>query len=291
MSTAGIVFDIARFSLNDGPGIRTVVFLKGCPLRCVWCHNPESRKAAPELLFSPEKCIGCGECVRVCPGRAHDGADGVHRLRRNLCIGCGKCADVCFSGALELAGKSRTAADILEEAARDSAYYGSVGGLTLSGGEPLFQPDFTEALLEGAKERHWTTALETCGMAAQEIVERMLPLTDHWLFDIKAADDEKHRRFTGRSNGPILANLKRLDRAGATIELRCPLIPGLNDSDADLRAIRDLADSLTRRPAIHIEPFHPFGRGKLARLGLPAEEDARIPDETEIKRWETLFPG
>ena len=289
MKTAGLAFDIARFSLNDGPGIRTVVFLKGCPLHCVWCHNPESRKSAPELLFSPGKCIGCGECARVCPNHAHDGDGGEHRLRRNLCTGCGKCADVCFSGALELAGKSRTAAEILEEADRDSAYYGREGGLTVSGGEPLFQPEFTEALLIGARERHWTTALETCGMAAPEVVDRMLPLTDHWLFDIKVVDAEKHRRFTGRSNEPILANLKRLDQAGAKIELRCPLIPGMNDTNADLKAIRDLAGSLTRRPAIHIEPFHPFGRGKLARLGLPAEEDARVPDEADMKRWEDIL--
>lgn len=289
MSVTGKVFDIARFSLNDGPGIRTVVFLKGCPLHCVWCHNPESRNPAPELLFSPEKCIGCRECIRICPEHAHNSTDRKHRLRRNLCIDCGKCADVCFSGALELAGRSRTSDDILEEADRDKLYYGDNGGLTLSGGEPLFQPDFSAALLKGAKERGWTTALETCGMASPEIIKKMLPLTDFWLFDIKVINNEKHRRFTGCSNELILANLELLDRAGASIELRCPLIPEWNDSDDDLSAIRQLADSLKKRPSIHIEPFHPFGRSKLIRLGLPAEENARIPEETDISRWKKFL--
>ncbi|MBO5760504.1 MAG: glycyl-radical enzyme activating protein [Lentisphaeria bacterium] len=285
MMESGLVFDLARFSLHDGPGIRTVVFLKGCPLRCVWCHNPESQQSRPELLFSPEKCISCGECVNVCPRHVHICTQEGHRLLRDSCAGCGKCAGGCFSGALELSGQIRTVDDILNTAALDQDYYGTAGGLTLSGGEPLFQPDFTEALLKGAKARHWTTAIETCGMANPEILTRMFPWTDHWLYDIKVADPEKHLRFTGMTNDRILNNLRLLDDAGASIELRCPLIPGWNDSDSDLQAIRDLADSLKSFPAIHIEPFHPFGRGKLERLGLPGRENARIPDDKDMKRW------
>lgn len=285
----GLVFDLVRFSLQDGPGIRTVVFLKGCPMRCLWCHNPESQSPLPEILFSPEKCAGCGACSRVCPRHAHECFRGEHVFRRDRCTGCGSCARVCFSGALERAGEFRTSAGILREAALDGDYYGQEGGLTVSGGEPLLQADFTQALLKGAKKRGWTGALETCGMAGPETVERMIPWTDFWLFDIKVVDEEKHRRFTGCSNRRILSNLRLLDEAGASVELRCPLIPGWNDSDADLLAIRDLKRSLRHPPTIRIEPFHPFGRGKSARLGLPARENARIPEKADIARWQSFL--
>lgn len=286
---SGLVFDLARCSLHDGPGIRTVVFLKGCPLNCIWCHNPESRNFRPEILFSPERCIDCSECVKVCPEKARGYEQGQAFFRRERCVGCGKCADVCFSGALELSGRVRTVSELLDEAALDQAYYGTDGGLTVSGGEPLSQPDFAAALLQGAKKRGWTTALDTSGFADPAVLERMIPWTDLWLFDIKAVDPEKHRRLTGQSNERILSNLRLLDRAGAAIELRCPLAPGLNDADADLRAIRTLADSLCRKPAIHLEPFHPFGRSKLARLGLPAIENIPIPEKEEITRWQSFF--
>ena len=289
MTDSGLVFDLARCSLHDGPGIRSVVFLKGCPLHCIWCHNPESRSFKPEILFSPEKCIFCGECEKICLPHALGCECGRLFFQRELCSGCGKCTEVCFSGTLELSGKIRTADSILMEAAMDQEYYAPDGGLTVSGGEPLSQPDFTENLLKGAKARGWTTALETCGMANPTILERMIPWTDFWLFDIKAVDCDKHRLFTGQPNDLILANLRLLDRAGADIELRCPLIPGYNDADSDLKAIRDLARTLKCNPHIHIEPFHPFGRSKLAKLGLPAEENSRIPDEEDISRWQRIL--
>ena len=289
MTDAGLVFDLARCSLSDGPGIRSVVFLNGCPLHCVWCHNPESRSCKSEILFSPAKCISCGECEKVCLHHARGCENGRLFFKRELCAGCGKCTELCFSGALELSGKVRTVDSILMEAAKDQDYYASDGGLTISGGEPLFQPDFTEALLKGARDRGWTTALETCGMANPVVLERMIPWTDFWLFDIKAVDSRKHRLFTGHPNDLILSNLRLLDRAGADIELRCPLVPGYNDSDSDLKAIRNLAGTLKRKPKIHIEPFHPFGRDKLAKLGLSEEESARIPDEEDISRWQRIL--
>ena len=289
MNISGMIFDLARFSLHDGPGIRSVIFMKGCPLHCIWCHNPESISAHPEILFAREKCINCRACSQICPQNAHTLSPDRHELNRNLCLACGKCASGCFAGALTLAGKRRSAASILEEAAKDADYYGKTGGITLSGGEPLAQPDFSAALLDGARKRSWTTAVETCGMAHRQIIEQLLPLTDFWLFDIKAIDPLKHQKFTGRSNEIILENLRFLDARNANIELHCPLIPGLNDSNDDLLAIRSLADSLRRKPEIIIKPFHPFGRGKLLQLDTMPLENAPIPEERDILRWKKLL--
>lgn len=270
---AAMVFDIQKFSIHDGPGIRTTVFLKGCPLRCMWCHNPESQSARPELFFNPEKCCACGACVGVCPQKAHDIApDGTHALDRSRCTACGKCAEVCPASALELCGKMMTVSDVLAEVCKDRAFYeNSGGGLTLSGGEPMMSFAFSLALCEKAKQLHLHNAMETCGCAPTEHYGEMLSRVDLFLFDVKSLDAEKHLRFTGAPLAPILKNLRFLDDSGAAISLRCPLIPGVNDSPEELAEIAALANTLHHVRSIDLEPYHPLGEAKTVRLGrVPA---------------------
>ncbi len=282
----GMVFDIARFSLHDGPGIRTTVFLKGCPLRCVWCHNPESWKRGTEIFFDPSKCIGCGNCGNVCPEKCHrTNVGGRHLFRRGKCTGCGKCADACFSGALKKAGVRMTAGEVWAEAAGDRAYYGEAGGLTVSGGEPLFQPEFTRELLKMARAAGVHTCLETCGFAPWKTLRDLLPYTDLWRYDIKAADGEKHRKLTGVSNERILDNLARLNGTGAEIELRCPLVPGLNDAPEDLSGLRRIARSIRHLRGIEPEPYHPFGKAKELFLGRRKSPAWPVPGENELERY------
>lgn len=285
----GIVFDIARFSLTDGPGIRTVVFLKGCPLNCRWCHNPESQSPHAELFSDPQKCVGCRRCMEVCLQQCHDIRNGVHFFDREDCIGCGRCANVCFSGALTLVGRSMTTDEVLKEIRKDHDYYGSCGGLTLSGGEPLFQPEFSRELLEGARRESWHTAVDTSGFADWKSIVPLLPVTGLWLFDLKCVDPVRHQQLTGFSNELILDNLQKLDSSGAKIELRCPLIPGLNDSDEDLNNILKIAYSLQNLVGIHLEPYHPFGLDKLCRLGRSLLAQERIPDEQDTQRYWKKF--
>ena len=243
-STTGIVTDFKRFAVHDGDGIRTTVFLKGCPLRCVWCHNPESISPKPELAFYAEKCTGCGECMRVCPNGAHifEAADTpdsyIHKLDRTKCAACGKCAEVCVSGALKLCGRRMSVDEVMKIVAEDRIFYEtSGGGMTLSGGEPTLQPEFALALLRAAKADGISTALDTCGFAKREVYESLLPYTDIFLYDIKHITDEGHIRCTGRSNRLILENLRFLSDAGAKIEIRIPLVPGYNDDAETLDGI------------------------------------------------------
>lgn len=269
MNTKAIVFDIQKFSIHDGPGIRTTVFLKGCPLRCVWCHNPESWRPEPELLFTAARCTGCRRCAEVCPAGGHAfTAEGRHELDRAACVRCGKCVEQCPAEALELCGRSLTVEEVMTEVRKDRVFYeNSGGGMTLSGGEPMMRPEFTFALLDAAKKEGIHTALESCGFAPREEFERILPVTDLFLFDIKTMDEAKHLRLTGRDNRLILSNLEFLSGAGAEIVLRCPLVPGLNDTPGELARIGELAERLSGVTGIDVEPYHPLGVSKAERLG------------------------
>lgn len=283
---SAVVFDIQKFSIHDGPGIRTNVFVKGCPLRCIWCHNPESWNTSPEMLFSAEKCTACGMCARICSNGCHEFADGGHGFLRENCVACGKCVEHCRGDALELCGKVCTAEECLEIVMMDKVFYdNSGGGMTVSGGEPMMHFDFTQELLRLAKEEGLHNCIETCGFAPWNCFEQLLPFVDIFLYDIKAVKSEKHREYTGQDNALILENLRRLDQAGAKVYLRCPLVPGLNDGGDDLLAIANLANSLENVEEIDIEPYHPLGVSKAARLGMTEFFSADFVAESIWRKW------
>ncbi len=281
-----LVFDLQKFSIHDGPGIRTTVFLKGCPLHCLWCHNPESQSPEAELFFESRKCTSCRNCETVCPVHCHRFRDGEHVLERGLCIHCGKCAEQCPADALAGVGFPMEIRRIVAEVMKDEPFYrNSGGGVTVSGGEPMMFPEFTRELLRACREKGLSTALETCGFCREDALRAVIPFTDLFLFDVKCVDPARHRKFTGADNAPILKNLRMLDREGAALRLRCPLIPGWNDSDADLEALAELAEELEHVTAIDTEPYHPLGEDKSLRLGRGEVFSAGFPTPEQTAAW------
>lgn len=281
----GTVFNIQRYCLHDGPGIRTTVFLKGCPLRCAWCHNPESQKPAPEITVRRPLCRRCGVCLAVCPAGCHTlSADG-HVFDPGKCMRCGACEKNCPARAIETVGAEMTADEVLRTVLRDKPFYEtSGGGMTVSGGEPLYQPDFLEELLRGARERGISTAIETSGFASSETIRRAAPLTDLFLYDIKLTNDELHRRYTGMPLAPILENLALLDALGANVTLRCPIIPGVNDTAAHFAAVADLAKTYPAVRGIEIEPYHALGEEKSRGLGR-VPPTFPVPSAEQAAEW------
>lgn len=266
----GLSFGYSVFSVHDGTGIRTNVFLKGCPLKCIWCHNPEGMGAGIQLQYTPEKCISCGACTAVCPQGAHRMVKGKHVLDFTHCSSCMNCTgEICWAQAVQAAGRRCSVPEVMEEVLADRAYYEkSGGGMTLSGGEPFFQPDFAIALLRAAKENGIGTAAETCGMGGAATFAEAARYTDQFLFDYKATGEELHKKVTGVSQAPILRNLALLDSLSADIILRCPMVPGINDNEAHYQGIADVVSRYSRIREVHIMPYHTLGNGKAGRLGM-----------------------
>lgn len=282
----GVVFDVKRFSIHDGPGIRTTVFLKGCPLTCSWCHNPESQASAPELMLRQNRCIHCSACVDACARGAITWRDGAPHTDTDLCTLCGACVEVCYAEARQMVGQTMTVAEVMHRVERDVAFYDeSGGGVTFSGGEPLLQADFLLALLEACQARGIHTAVDTSGFAPWEVLDRVRHQTDLFLYDLKCVDDAQHQQTTGVPNARILSNLRTLSQHGHEIVLRVPVVPGTNDDAATMDRIGALAASLPALRRVDLLPYHPTGSEKYRRMGRTYSLDG-VETPTEARMAE-----
>ena len=286
--TANIV-DIKKFAIHDGDGIRTTLFLKGCPLKCVWCHNPESISFAPQLSYIEKKCIGCGECVSVCDVGAHTIDENGHKLDREKCVACGKCEEACLGEALKLYGKKMSIDELVPILLEDKSFYeSSGGGITLSGGECLMQPEFCAELLKKMKENGVSTAVDTCGFVSKKALDAVMPYTDVFLYDIKAIDEDVHEKCTGQKNGIILENLRYLDECGAKIEVRYPYVPGMNDDQCE--KIADLLCTLKNLTKMRVLPYHSFAGSKYDAVDMEnTMPKSEMPTAEKMKEINEYF--
>lgn len=266
--TSPLVAEIKRLAVHDGPGIRTTVFLKGCPLRCLWCHNPECLDSGFTLLYRRNRCRHCGDCVPVCPHGAHALRNGQHDFDRTRCWGCGACVDACLHDALEGCGQCMTVDGVVAAMMEDAVFYReSGGGVTLSGGEPLLWPVYCAEVFAKLKNNDIHTAIDTCGDVPWEAFETVFPMTDIFLYDFKHADSDKHRELIGRDNGRIKENLLRLGKTGKSVEIRMPLIPGLNMDDSSLDRAAEFWAGVSGSPWVRLLPYHALARAKYEAAG------------------------
>ena len=268
---SGLVFNIQRYSIHDGPGIRTTVFLKGCPLRCSWCHNPEGISPESAVVVLENRCLQCGQCRTVCP-QAKAAGNGSLSGEPARCIRCGACVEVCPTGARQLVGRRMSVREVLTEVLKDRIFYEeSDGGATFSGGEPLMQPRFLKEVLEACRAEGIHTAVDTSGYAPKEDLLSVAPLTDLFLYDLKAVDDERHRQGTGVSNALILDNLLALGGIHQNIWIRAPLVPGFNDGPDQVEAVARFAASVPGMRQVNLLPYHAMAAHKWMSLGRPEQ--------------------
>jgi pyruvate formate lyase activating enzyme len=295
-ATEAVITNIQGFSIHDGPGIRTVVFFKGCPLSCRWCANPECLSKDPQTGFIETLCTGCNKCSEICTHDAIRHGEGIHRIDYSRCIGCGHCHEHCYYGALVRYGESMKVSEVWDAVMRDKMFYDSSGGgVTVSGGEPLLWSTFVRELFELCRQEFIDTCMETCGFADPQALLDVIPVTDHFLFDLKHMDSDSHRHYTGLPNGQILKNAALILAQGGDIIFRQPLIPGLNDSVKNIEATADFLLSLGKNALrLQLMPYHRLGQSKYKALNMPCimKDVAAATDErVESVREEYIARG